>query len=464
MDAYKWGHEKFLPEGTENVYSYFESRNGAMYAQTKFFGLQYIIKKWLTTPVTQEMLNEAIETAKETFFDDPNVFNASSWQLLIDRHGGKLPLSIKAVLEGSKIPTGNVLMTVEATDPDFFWLVNAMETLLQHVWYSSTVCSRSGIIIDLLKTFFDKTSDNVFLHNVFLHDFAQRGVSCMEQAGIGGMAHLVNGLGSDTMMAIPYAKEYYGAKKENLLFSVKATEHMVQTALGKEREFEVTKDIILKHPNGILSVVSDSFNIENAVNVYCNELKPFILARNGKLVVRPDSLRFEGDTPEDQILWIVKTLWDSYGGEINSKGYKVLDSHISCIYGDSLTEFQIKKALETLEINGFSAENCVYGCGGYLLQKMNRDSQKFAFKCSAQKRNGIWHDIQKSPLDKSKASKKGRLKLVKQKNLDNTYQYVTLSESHPLYHDAKDELVECYRDGILLVNQTFEEIRARANQ
>jgi nicotinamide phosphoribosyltransferase len=464
LDAYKWGHEGFYVNGTQNNYAYLESRKGSMYPYSRFFGLQYIIKKWLVKPVTQEMLDEAIEAADETFFDDKNVFNAKSWQRIIDECDGYLPLSIKAVPEGEAIPTGNVMTTVEATKDGFGWLANGMETLLQQVWYTTTACTRSSVIMNVIKKYFDMTCDIEDFYKFFLHDFAQRGVTCMEQAGIGGMAHLVNGLGSDTMMAIPYAKQFYDADKKGLLFSVKATEHAQMTALGKDEEFEVTKEIIRKHPNGILSVVSDSYNITNAVNAYCNELKPLIMARNGKFVVRPDSPRWENDTPEEQVLWIVETLWNSYGGTLNSKGYKVLDSHTGVIYGDSLTEEQIEQCLITLMNNGYSAENCVYGCGGYLLMKLNRDTQRFAFKCSSQMRDGVWHDVQKNPLDASKASKAGRLKLIKNYDLDGNWKYDTINEHHPMYYDFEDELIEVFRDGKLLVNQTFGEIRERANR
>lgn len=167
---------------------------------------------------------------------------------------------------------------------------------------------------------------------------------------------------------------------------------------------EVTRHLIKKFPTGILSVVSDSYDIENAVKYYCNELKDEILNRDGKFVVRPDSPRFDGDTPEDQILWIANTLAEGFGTTVNTKGYRVLDPHVGIIYGDSLTEDNIGDSLELLKQNGFSAETSVYGCGSYLVRKLNRDTLRFAFKSSAQKRNGIWFDVFKKPKDESKAS------------------------------------------------------------
>jgi nicotinamide phosphoribosyltransferase len=256
----------------------------------------------------------------------------------------------------------------------------------------------------------------------------------MEEAGIGGMSHLVNSKGTDSLMAIPYAVNYYNAKLDGLAYSVPASEHSIQTSLGKENEFEVTKNLIRKFPKGILSIVSDSYDIENAIRVYCTELKPHILGRDGKFVVRPDSPRFEGDTPENQVLWIAKQLWDGFGGTINKKGYKVLDSHVGIIYGDSLTEINIQNILDVLKENGFSGQNCVFGCGGYLLRKVNRDTLRFAFKCSAQKRNGVWYDIYKEPKDTTKASKRGRF-------------------------DDTGDLKTVFENGEIIKRYTFDEVR-----
>lgn len=454
LDFYKFSHKDMYPDNTQVVYSYFESRTGAAYPYTVFFGLQYLIKKWLTTPVTKAMVDEAQEIADNTF-DVPGVFDRSGWDYIVDKLGGKLPLVIKAVKEGTVVaPNSNVLLTVENTDPNCWWLTNAIETLLSHVWASSAVCTRSHYMINILKKAFAETSDNEFLAPYFNHDFSQRGVSSMESASILGAAHLVNTLATDTCMGVKCAHDYYNAPYKGLSFSVRADEHSIASAMGEAGEVEQVKKLLQKFPNGIYSRVSDSFSIKNMVQAYCNELKSFIITRNGKFVIRPDSPRFAGDTISSQILWLVETLWSSFGGTVNSKGYKVLDSHVGVIYGDSVTEKDLEQALDILRQNRFSAENCVFGCGSYLSQKINRDTQRMAFKCSAQQRNGIWFDVQKKPLDVSKASKTGRLKLVR----DVNGKFLTVGINDP----RQDELVEVFRNGELLVDYTFDQVRQNA--
>ena len=470
LDGYKWTHKNMYPPNTEHVYSYFESRNGAQYPYTVFFGLQYLIKKWLLTPITKEMIDEAEEVA-QNYFDVPNVFDRSSWDYIVDKYGGLLPLTIKAVAEGTKIPTSNVLLSVVNNDKNTWWLTNAVETLLSHVWASSLVATKSHVVVSLLKNYFSETSDNEFLASYFIHDFSQRGVSSMESAAILGAAHLVNSPATDTLMGVKCAKDYYNANLKGLAFSVRATEHSIQCAEGREKEFEVTKRILEDHSDGILSIVSDSYDIQNAVRVYCTDLKPAILKRNGKFVVRPDSPRFTGDTPENQILWIVQQLWEGFGGTINSKGYKVLDSHTGCIYGDSLTETDIINSLELLMKNGFSAENCVYGQGSGLSQKIHRDVNRNAFKSSAQCRNGEWFEIAKDPIDKSKASKKGKLELVQISGAHGS-NIQTMKEQEVLKLESqvspntnfsiKRLLVPVFKNGELLVDDNFETIRQRA--
>lgn len=437
LDYYKTTHNEMYPEGTEVVYSYLEARNGAMYDYTVFFGLQYILKKWLTgVVVTKELIDEA-EPVLNEMSKFHGKWDRTKWDYIVEKHGGKLPLKIQAVKEGKKYPIGTPLVTVQNTGgKQTRWVTNALETVLQQVWHSTTVCTRSNIIVNIIKKYFNETvdPDKQWLADYYLHDFSQRGLSCMEEAGIGCLSHLVNSKGTDSLMAIPYAINYYSAKLNNLASSVNASEHAIGTALGKEREFEVTKNLIKEYPVGILSVVSDSYDIENAVKVYCEDLKQDILGRDGKFVIRPDSKRFEGDTPEDQVLWIAMQLWSSFGGSFNSKGYKVLNPKVGIIYGDSLTEHDIENILEILKVNGFCAETCVFGCGSYLVRKLNRDTMRFAFKCSAQKRNEIWYDIFKSPKDVSKASKKGRF-------------------------DDTGDLTTVFLDGDLLKDYTFEEVK-----
>lgn len=459
-DSYKSFHGAMLPEGTEYIQSYLESRNGAMYPYTLFFGLQYILKEWLEGEVIKtEDIDEAEELMNEHFKFNSIKWDRTKWDYIVDVHGGKLPLSIKALPEGRRIRTSNALCTVINTDKNCAWLGGNLETLLQNVWYTSTVATRSNYIVNIIKKYFEETVDDdmQWLADYYLHDFGARACSGAEMMGLGGMSHLVNAKGTDTVRGMVFAKKYYNAQNEGLGYSVPASEHLIGTSLGPEREFEVTKRLIELFPNGILSVVSDSYDIVQAVEAYCTFLKEQILSRNGKFVVRPDSPRFEGDTPEEQILWIVQECEKGFGSKVNSKGFKDLDPHVGCIYGDSLTENNIGSALETLKQNGYSALSSVYGCGSYLLSKLNRDTQRQAFKGCALYRSGEWHDIYKSPRDKTKQSKRGLLKVVTTKGAHGTvYDTVSASDERP------DELVEVFRNGKILVEYSFDKVRKNA--
>jgi nicotinamide phosphoribosyltransferase len=410
-DSYKECHHQMYLDGTENVYSYFESRKGSKYPYTVFFGLQMILKRYFEgVVITNDDIKEASDFCKEHF--GMNIFNEEMWKRIVDVHGGKLPLKIKAAPEGLPIPISNVMMTVEVTDPKCAPLTNVVETILTHLWHPSNVATISRDIKIYLEKAFNKSvgKDQEFLLPFMLHDFGFRGVSSVESAGLGGAGHLVNFMGTDTIHGITYAKRYYGAGMAG--YSVPASEHSVMTSGGAEGEFAMYERLIEKYPTGILSIVSDSYSIERVMAEYLPQLKDRILARDGKVVVRPDSPRYAGDTAAAQIVWIAQQLENTFGATVNEKGFKVLNPKVGIIYGDGLSVEEIKEAVEALMAAGYSAATCVYGMGGGLLQKHNRDTQRSAFKCSAQMRNGEWIDIQKKPLDATKASKAGRMKLV----------------------------------------------------
>lgn len=463
-DSYKMSHHRQYPEDTEVVYSYFESRIGAKFDETVFVGLQYFMKEYLEgVVVTQENIDDAEKLAAAHFMN-PEIFNKEMWQHIVDNHGGKLPVTIKAVPEGTPVPTSNVLMTVENTDPKCFALTNHLETLLTQVWHASTVASLSRKAKTIMKGYLEKTSDQKDSLMFQLHDFGMRGVSSMEAAGIGGMGHLVNFFGTDTVNAMETARDYYGADIANIAYSVPATEHSVMTAEGPEGEANVVQRVLDAYPVGIVSIVADSFDIENFVNNFIGvKFKEQILARNHdevpcKVVVRPDSLRFKGDTPHEQMVWIANALWAKFGGTINSKGYKVLDPHVGMIWGDGIDLQGIELILEAITEAGFSTENVIYGMGGGLLQKINRDTQRFAFKCSAQLRSGEWHDVFKKPLDVSKASKKGRLVLAK----ENNGRLKTVSEKEAKAFRHEDVLETVFENGTIVKEYTLDELRENA--
>jgi nicotinamide phosphoribosyltransferase len=455
-DSYKDGHWKMLPAGTENVYSYDESRVGAKYPYTTFVGLQMYLMKYFTgVVVTQNDIDEAVEDAKLHFGQD--LFNRIMWEKIVNVYGGKLPLVIRAVPEGTSVPVGNVLFTIRTSvdDPILAPLTNYVETILTHVWQASNVATISRDIRVFFEKALEQSAETKDLLPFMLHDFGFRGVSSVESAGLGGVGHLVNFMGTDTKIALRYARRYYGVRMAG--YSVPASEHSVMTALGEAGEFDTIRRLIKEFPNGILSLVFDSFNIERAIKEYLVRLKTDVLARDGKLVIRPDSPRYKGDTAASQIVWIAEELEKIFGSTKNKKGYKVLNPKIGIIYGDGLNADEIKEAVIALMKNGFSADTCVYGMGGGLLQKHNRDTQRNAFKCSAQKRNGKWVDVQKKPLDMTKASKKGILKLVRHEGAHGAT-LITVPENDP----RQDELVEVFRDGEIVKAWTWDEVKANA--
>jgi nicotinamide phosphoribosyltransferase len=451
-DSYKPTHWKVLLPGTTHVYSYLESRKGAQFDETVFFGLQYLLKKYLAgVQVTKAKIDEA-EALFKVHFGTDKYFNRAGWEHILNKHGGKLPIRIQAVAEGTPVPTNNVLMTIVNTDPEVPWLTNYVETLLTHVWSASTVATLSRSVKKVYAHYLDRTSDNPGGINFMLHDFGYRGVSSHESAGFEGAGHLVNFSGTDTLAAMRVAINYYGANIANLAFSVAATEHSIMTGGGREGEDTVTQHVLDQFPTGVVSVVGDSYNIYEYAKRLGTTFKAQVLNREGIFVLRPDS----GD-PEEVVLKLLGILGEHFGFTINRKGYRVLHPKIRLIWGDGIDKRGIENVLGAMMINGWSAENIVFGMGGGLLQKINRDTQRFAFKCCAQKRNGIWYEIFKDPIDGSKASKRGFLKLVK--NADGAFETVRIND----LNDNEGNLLNVvFEDGVIVREYTFDEIRDNA--
>jgi nicotinamide phosphoribosyltransferase len=458
-DAYKYSHHRLYYPGTNKIYSYLESRGG-QFDQTVFFGLQYYLKHYLEgVVITKEKIEEASELLPQVFGRN-DVFDRSKFEYIMKKHGGKLPVRIKAVPEGSVIPVHNVLMTIENTDPECFWLTNFLETILMQIWYPCTVASLSHEIRKIVERYYDDTASYSSKAGIgfVVNDFGFRGVSSVESAGIGDAGHLLSFRGSDTIEGSVFAKRYYGAKIMYGL-SVPATEHSICTLLGEQGELDVFEHILKTFPTGIVSVVSDSYNIFRACSEYWGEkLKDTILNREGTLVIRPDS----GD-PVFTLLKVFDILMEKFGYSVNEKGYKVLPPQVRVLQGDGIDIDTIRAIYGALKINGISAENLVLGMGGALLQKLDRDTQKFAFKCSYAEINGKGVAVQKHPVEidhqgvlrqSFKRSKSGRLKLIE--TLDG---YKTVKENEmPEYND---QLVTVFENGEILQEQNFEEIRKR---
>lgn len=445
-DSYKVTHYKQYPPGTEKVYSYFESREGSVYPQTVFFGLQYFLKEYLEGPVvTKEKMDEAEELFQDHF--GSSQFNRAGWEYILREHGGRLPVVIKAVPEGTVVPESNVLMTIENTDPKVYWLTNYLETLLVQVWYPSTVATQSRAMKQVLLRYLEETGDPSLIP-FKLHDFGFRGVTCPEQAALGGCAHLVNFQGTDTVAGLVMAKKFYNCKIAG--FSIPAAEHSTITSWGEEGEVQAMKNMLEQYPTGLVACVSDSFNIFRACSEYWGGvLKDKVLARDGVLVVRPDS----GDPPS--VVVKVLDLLGSAFGTVNSRmGYRVLHPKVRVIQGDGIDYQMLGKILENMKVHGWSADNIAFGSGGGLLQKLNRDTQRFAFKCSSVTVNGTERHVWKKPVtDNSKKSKAGRLKLVNLNGVPTTL---------PEYTAAAPDMLEIvFENGVVTKTHTLDEIRAR---
>lgn len=456
-DGYKLTHHSQYPEGTETVYSYFESRVGARYSQTVFFGLQAIVKKYFVGPVVKAADIDAAKKFCRAYFGHDEYFNERMWRHIVERHGGRLPIRIRAVAEGTPVPTSNVMVTVENTDPVCYALTNHLETVLSQLWYPCTVATLSKKIKSLIFRFMEETAGPEAARgaiHLMLHDFGYRGVESVEAAGIGGAAHLVNFLGTDTVAGIETVMKYYN-EPEVCGVSVPATEHSVMTALGAEGEAEMFNWVLDRYPKGVVSIVSDSYDIFAAAeDIVCSpKFKEKVLARDGILVVRPDS----GD-PVTTILRLLEILGKGYGTHTNGAGYEELHPKVRLLWGDGIDYDGIYDILNAMKNHGWSAANMAcFGCGGGLLQKLDRDIQRFAFKCSAQKRNEVWHDISKNPLDTTKASKKGRLALVR----THSGGYKTVREAE-LAGEAKDLLETVYENGELIRDMKFGDVRRNA--
>lgn len=446
-DSYKFSHYKQYPPNTNTVYSYFESRGGE-FTETVFFGLQMLLKKHLEgAAVTKEDIDYA-EKRVNLHMGGP-VFNRAGWEYILNEHGGRLPVRIKAVPEGTVVPTSNVLMTIENTDQHCYWLPNFLETLLVQTWYPSTVATQSREMKKMLLDNLRDTGDPATI-DYKLHDFGFRGVSCVEQAGIGGCAHLVNFRGTDTFEGVEYAYKYYG--EEMAGHSIPASEHSTITSWGADNELDALRNMLQQYPEGLVACVSDSYDIYRACEQYWGtELKDQILNRDGCLVVRPDS----GDPPVI-LKKVFRILFEKFGYEINEKGYRVLPPQVRVIQGDGIDRAMLSRILFSLKLDGISGDNIAFGSGGGLLQKMDRDTSKYAFKCSSIERDGKWLDVYKDPVTgKGKKSKRGRLKLVYNEG-EKTYTTTGESINQP------DQLVTVFENGELIRNWTFGEIQERA--
>ncbi len=446
-DSYKSSHFLQYPPKSEYVSSYIEARGGES-KSTLFFGLQAFIKEYLLTPFTREDLEEA----KDILTAHGLPFNYTDWEYILETYDGYLPLEICAVKEGSLIPLKSPLVQVVNTDKKLPWLTSYIETaLLRAIWYPTTVATISYDVKQIIKKYLQETSDEIETVLPFkLHDFGSRGASSEESAMLGGMAHLVNFQGTDTLSAIVGARRYYGADMAG--FSIPASEHSTMTSWTQESEVAAYENMIeqFAKKGKLFAVVSDSYDIYNAVsNIWGKTLKKRVKQSGATLIIRPDS-----GNPKEMVLEVMQRVYKAFGGEKNSKGYIVLDDSVRIIQGDGVDKESIKVILQAIKEEGYSTENIAFGMGGALLQKPNRDTFSFAMKASAIMVDGAWRDVFKNPIsDSKKRSKKGRLALLED--------FTTIREDE--LEERKNLLEVIYRNGNLLKEYTFDDIRRRAD-
>lgn len=473
-DFYKTDHRRQYPVGTEMVYSNFTARESRIpgISQVVVFGIQYFIKEFL------------INQFNQNFFNQPKAEVVANYKRRLDFALGKdavpvdhiealhdlgyLPLEIKALEEGTLCPLRIPCLTIKNTDPRFFWLVNFFETLLSNtIWGMMTSATIAYEYRTILDAYAKKTSDLDWFTDWQGHDFSMRGMFGITAAAMSGSGHLLSFNGTDTIAAIDFLEAYYGANAEREIIggSVAATEHSVMCMGGQETESETYRRLItVVYPTGIVSVVSDTWDYWKVLTEELPKIRAEIMARNGKLVIRPDSgdpiKIICGDPTSDDpaaVQGSVEVLWDLFGGTINSKGFKQLDSHIGLIYGDSITIARAREICRQLTAKGFATTNVVFGIGSYTYQYVTRDTFGFAVKSTYGVIGGVPVNIFKQPKTDCgvKNSAKGLLSVLDQDGKLVLVQECTLEQ------EAAGLLQPVFLNGTILNETSLSRVRAK---
>lgn len=477
-DGYKVGHRFQYPEGTTLVYSNLtprKSRNEEI-EEIVFFGLQYFIKEYLQRQFEENFFMVPKEEILKNYarrMDNYLGKDAVTYDHIAALHDlGYLPLEIKALPEGSLVPMRVPVLTIKNTIPEFFWLTNMLETIMSAILWKP--CTSATTAFEYLKTFTKYAEETVGSDNSFIlwqgHDFSFRGMSGVEDALMSGAAHLLSFAGSDSIPAIDFLEQYYNAdcEKELIGGSVPATEHSVMCMGAQESEIYTFQRLINEvYPAGIVSIVSDTWDFWKVITEFLPQLKKDILARNGKVVIRPDSgdpvKIIIGDenaaqgTPENK--GAIECLWEIFGGTVTEQGYKLLDSHIGLIYGDSITTERQLAILSGLKQKGFASYNVVLGIGSYTYEYVTRDTFGFAMKATYGEVNGIGRDIFKDPKtdDGTKKSAKGLMQVFVDESTGN----MQLKDQCSWKEEAEGELKTVFKNGQLIIEDSLDAIRKR---
>ena len=451
-DSYKVGQHKMYQPGTQAIFAFQESRGGPFPA-INYFGLQYIVKRYLLGKVlTKKNIATAAKDFEQHFVGTPASYNRRGWEHILDKHNGHLPVRICAVPEGMTIPNHNALSTIESTDHEVPWVGQYLEGLIAQTWFPCTVSTQSMFLRHSALRYLE-LSGTPALIDYMMNNFSYRGCSSTETAAIGDMAYSVHFKGSDVMKGFRYSQAYYHCRMSTN--SINASEHSTISSWGRDREGDGYEHALNEFPDGMLAQVSDTWDIFNAcANLWGGRFRDRILNRNGVLVIRPDS----GD-PVPVILKVIAILGDKFGYIVNGKGYKVLPPQVRLIQGDGIDRFSFELMLKALTDAGWSADNIVFGSGGGLIQKLDRDTMKFKIAASATLVNGVWYDFKKDPItDPGKTSKEGRLALVR----DENGEYATITQEAARQRNLVNLHQRVFENGWLYRDQTMDEIRANA--
>lgn len=481
IDGYKADHRRQYPEGTEYVYSNWTPRGSRIEGidHVVNFGLQYFLQEYLDDLFDKTFFNQDVHDICEDYerlmnsYLGPNGIGSDHIRALHDL--GYLPLEFKALPEGALVPLRVPMFTVENTHPDFFWLVNYIETLMSNViWMPMTSATIAKRMRGLLDDWAERTGSPAEFVDWQGHDFSMRGMAGIESAVLSGMGHLTQFTGTDTIPAIEAVEKYYTPDAADYLIggSVAATEHSVMCAGGEDDEFETYERLLDLYPTGILSVVSDTWDLWAVITETLPALKDKIMARDGKLVIRPDSgdpadilcgIQGSYRSPEDRTpaeKGVVELLWEIFGGTETETGHKLLDSHIGVIYGDSINYERAKDILERLDAKGFASGNVVFGMGSFGYQYQTRDTFGFAMKATNVTINGVEKPISKNPVTDNglKKSLCGRIAVLKHRRTGEYYAVDNASD----WALKESELKTVWKDGDWYRSASFEEVREDA--
>lgn len=529
-DSYKVGHYHQYPTGTELVFSNMTPRGRKYFPTPEGFDFEGVLVFGIKAAI--QGINELWE---DTFFSQPKEEVVGYYKQRMDVYLGKdaitvnhiealhdlgyLPIEFRSLEEGTLCPIGVPVFSLHNTVPEFYWVVNYLETALSNeTWLPMTTATTSHTFRRIVNHYSNLTgTDNKAIDDFICHDFSMRGLASGDAAAKSSAAFLTCFTGTDALPAVDFIEYFYDTLPTDFIAgSIPATEHSVMCMGTKEGEFETYRSLIEdKYPNGIVAIVSDTWDFWNVVTNFLPKLKPSIMARNGKVVCRPDSgvpedilcgytifdskdernikdytygiresfvihdldknvytlreINYDDEVDYDyreriilecEAKGLIETLWNIFGGTINEKGYQTLDSHIGAVYGDSITLERAAEIFKRLEAKGFAYDNVVLAMGSYSAQMKSRDSLGFAVKATAGKVNGEYRSLMKDPitdLTKEKKSAKGFLKVVKEDGVYKLQEDVTFDN----VFDPDNELKVIFKDGEIVESnvQNFLQIR-----